>query len=148
MSFEYIRKYYGVPAERGRQVTCYGEPGVIVGADGHYLCVVMDGDRSEEERRYHPTDKVVYGEIIDAPALREWKCLPPWRDKSDEAAWFSVTASTRSKARYKAYLGLLDVADMNGKDLIHIRVKAVHSPKKSTTAEPARDREIAPDVVF
>jgi hypothetical protein len=129
MSFDYIRKYYDVPAERGRQVTCYGERGVIVGADGHYLCVVIDGDKSEEERRYHPTDKVVYGEIVDTPALREWKCLPPWRDEWKSDAWFTVTASTRSKARYKAFIDLSDVADLKGKDLIRIRVKAVPRPK-------------------
>jgi hypothetical protein len=127
VSFDYIQKYYGVPAERGRQVTCYGERGVIVGADGHYLCVVIDGDKSEHERRYHPTCEVVYGEIVDAPALREWKCLLPrdrW-DDWDHPAVFTVTASTRSKARYKAFLDLSDVYDLKGKDLIRIRVKAV-----------------------
>lgn len=131
MSFDYIRRHYGVPAERGRQVTCYGERGVIVGADGHYLCVVIDGDKSEEERRYHPTDKVEYGEIVDAPALREWRCLAPWNEVWQYEAWFTVTASTRSKARYKAYLELLDVSDMRGKDMIRIRVKAV--PKLRAT---------------
>lgn len=129
MSFDYIQKYYGVPAERGRAVTCYGERGVIVGADGHYLCVVIDGDKSEEERRYHPTDKVVYGEIVDVPALREWKCLAPWNDEWNHEAWFRVTASKRSKARYKAYRELLDVSDMSGKDMIRIRVRAVPQAK-------------------
>lgn len=124
MSFDYIRKYYGVPAERGRVVTCYGERGVVVGADGHYLRVVIDGDTSEEERRYHPTDKVVYGEIVDVSALREWRCLAPWRDEWEYEAWFTVTASTRSKARYKAFRDLSDVYDMSGKDLIRIRVKS------------------------
>lgn len=131
MSFDYIRKYYGVPAERGRQVTCYGERGVIVGSDGHYICVVMDGDKSENEGRYHPTCEVVYGEIVDTPALREWKCLLPrdrW-DDWDSPAVFTVTASTRSKARYKAFNDLSDVYDLKGKDLIRIRVKAVPRPK-------------------
>jgi len=32
MSFEYIQKYYNVPAETGRRVTYKGEPGVITGA--------------------------------------------------------------------------------------------------------------------
>lgn len=128
MSFEYIRKHYNVPAERGRQVTCYGERGVIVGADGHYLCVVMDDDKSEEERHYHPKDQVVYGEIVDMPTLREWRCLAPWRDEWESDAWFTVTASTRSKARYKAFLDLQDVCDLSGKDLIHIRVRATRKP--------------------
>ncbi|CAN7607787.1 hypothetical protein LJR034_004641 [Caballeronia sp. LjRoot34] len=137
MSFDYIRKYYGVPAERGRAVTCYGERGVVVGADGHYLCVVIDSDTSEEERRYHPTDKVVYGEIVDVPALREWRCLAPWRDEWEYEAWFTVTASTRSKARYKAFRDLSDVSDMSGKDLIRIRVKAVPKLRELPPLESA-----------
>ncbi|MDR8398238.1 hypothetical protein NE850_18005 [Paraburkholderia sp. USG1] len=143
MSFDYIRKYCDVPAERGRQVTCYGERGVIVGADGHYLCVVIDGDRSEEERRYHPTDKVVYGDIVDSPMLREWMCLPPWRDEWESDAWFTVTASTRSKARYKAFLDLSDVYDLEGKDIIRIRVKAVPKMRDlPRTKSPPEDDDL------
>lgn len=137
MSFDYIQKYYGVPAERGREVTCYGERGVIVGADGHYLRVVIDGAPSEEERRYHPTDKVEYGEIVDRPALREWRCLPPWREVYEYEAWFTVMASTRSKARYKAFRELLDVSDMQGKDMIRIRVKAAPKPPAAAELDPA-----------
>lgn len=150
MSFDYIRKYYGVPAERGRQVTCYGEPGVIVGADGHYLCVVIDGDKSEEERRYHPVDKVVYGDIVDVPALREWKCLLP-RDRFDDwdsPAVFTVTASTRSKARYKAFRDLCDCYDLDGKDLIRIRVKSVPHPEPVAATDAAEDFDIDGDLPF
>ncbi|MFT0167535.1 hypothetical protein ACLKMY_00705 [Paraburkholderia mimosarum] len=147
MSFDYIRKYYGVPAERGRQVTCYGERGVIVGADGHYLCVVIDGDKSEEERRYHPTHEVKYGELVDTPALRQWRCLAPWRDEWESEAWFTVTASTRSKARYKAFLDLGDVCDMSGKDMIRIRVRAVPNLKSKTPA-PAFAPSDDPDFPF
>ncbi|WP_179109024.1 hypothetical protein [Burkholderia cenocepacia] len=150
MSFEYIRKHYGVPAERGRQVTCYGEPGVIVNADGHYLCVVIDGDKSERERRYHPIDQVEYGGLVDTPALREWRCLPPWRDESEYEAWFTVTASTRSKARYKAFCDLLDVCDMTGKDMIRIRVRAAQKPKPCRPAfvSPRVPPSDDPDVPF
>lgn len=143
MSFEYIQKYYGVPAERGRQVTCYGERGVIVGTHAAYITVLIDGDESERERNYHPTDHVEYGEIVDVPALREWKCLAPWRDEWELDAWFTVTASTRSKARYKAFIDLSDCSDLKGKDLIRIRVKAV--PKIKPAA--AHD-EIGSDLPF
>ncbi|MDR8069419.1 hypothetical protein [Burkholderia cenocepacia] len=146
MSFEYIRKHYGVPAERGRQVKCYGELGVITNAAGHYLCVVIDGDKSEEERLYHPTDQVKYGEIVDAPVLREWRCLAPWRDEFEWGAWFTVTASTRSKARYKAFRELLDVCDMTGKDMIRIRVRASRrlQPGHAVSVPPSND----PDLPF
>ena len=150
MSFEYIRKHYGVPAERGRQVKCYGERGVIVNADGHYLCVVMDGDKSEEERRYHPIDQVEYGELVDTPVLREWRCLAPWRDEFEYEAWFTVTASTRSKARYKAFRDLLDVCDITGKDMIRIRVRAAQKPKPCQPAfvSPHVPPSDDPDVPF
>jgi hypothetical protein len=129
VSFDYIRTHYGVPAERGRQVTCYGKRGVIVGTHAAYITVVIDGDESERKRNYHPTDQVVYGDIVDAPALREWKCLAPWRDEWESDAWFTVTASTRSKARYEGFRYLSDVADLEGKDLIRILVKSVPRPK-------------------
>ncbi|WP_334043660.1 hypothetical protein [Burkholderia ambifaria] len=124
MGFDYIRNYYGVPAERGRAVICSGKAGVIVGAHEQYIRVVLNDDNSECERIYHPTDEVVYGELVDVPALREWRCLAPWRDEWEWEAWFTVTASTRSKARYKAFQHLSDVCDMDGKALIGIRVRA------------------------
>jgi|GEM_PF-874672 len=148
MSFEYIQKYYGVPAEHGRQVTCYGERGVIVGTHAAYITVVIDGDKSERERNYHPTDDVVYGEIVDAPALREWKCLAPWRDEWEYDAWFTVTASTRSKARYKAFRELLDVCDMERKAMTYIKVKAVRRAKQFAMRSTTRDSELDPDLPF
>jgi hypothetical protein len=42
MSFEYIREYYGVPAELGRRVIVNGKPGVIADAMGHYIGVLFD----------------------------------------------------------------------------------------------------------
>jgi hypothetical protein len=144
MSFDYIQKHYGVPAERGRQVTCYGERGVIVGTHAAYITVVIDGDKSERERNYHPTDDVVYGDIVDAPVLREWKCLMPrdrW-DDWDSPAVFTVTASTRSKARYKAFIDLTDCYALEGKDLIRIRVKGVPLLKKSTPADDEIDNDL------
>jgi hypothetical protein len=148
MSFDYIQRHYGVPAERGREVVCYGERGVIVGADGHYICVVIDGDPSECERRYHPTDKVAYGDIVERAALREWECLAPWRDAYGDWPWFRVTASTRSKARYKAYLELSDIYDMSGSDMIRIRVRAVPKLKPIAPGGDGVPPSDDPDVPF
>ncbi|KVV07356.1 hypothetical protein [Burkholderia ubonensis] len=131
MSFEYIRNYYGVPAERGRSVTCYGKRGVIVGAEGQYILVALNDDKSESEHVYHPTDEVVYGELVDIPALRDWECLAPWRDEWESSAWFTVSASSRSKARYKAFLHLSDVCDMDGKALIAIKVRPVVAQRRA-----------------
>jgi hypothetical protein len=56
---------------------------------------------------------------------RYWLCLAPWREEWETEAWFTVSAQTRSKARYEAFRYLSDVSDLDGKDLIRIRVKAV-----------------------
>lgn len=123
MSFEYIQRSYCVPAERGRRVIYSGKPGVIIGERGHYIEVVLDGDN--HEGIYHPTDKMEYGDMAPIPvAGKLWRCLPPWRDESETDAWFTVTAATRSKARYRAFRALLDVCDHNPQYMLGIRVLA------------------------
>lgn len=61
------------------------------------------------------------------PKGKRWKCLAPWRDPKSpqsDGHWFDVFAETRSKARYKAFLELCDVADMHRSQLINITVKS------------------------
>lgn len=121
MSFDYIKKTYGVPAERGRRVICSGKPGIIIGCDGHYIQVVLDG--LQHSGNYHPTWEVVYGDMGPLPAVaKRWRCLPPWR--SD---WlidsFEVMAPTRSKARYQAYLDLTDVG-IEPRGMLYIKVRS------------------------
>ena len=58
MSMGYVRRYYGVPAFRGRRVTYNGRPGVITSAD-HRLRVRFEGDNFSSI--IHPTeDGLVY----------------------------------------------------------------------------------------
>lgn len=59
MSFEYIRKYYGMPVRRGGRVTLLNlrghktnRQGRITSARGGYLKVVLDGEK--RPRTYHP----------------------------------------------------------------------------------------------
>ena len=48
MSLQYIREYYGVPAEVRRRIRYKGElEGVMVGADGAYIKVVFELGRSQ-----------------------------------------------------------------------------------------------------
>jgi hypothetical protein len=60
---QYVRDYYGVPAELGRRVVVNGNPGVIALDRGHYIGVNFDHDKPGEVRNVHPTDGVVYGEM-------------------------------------------------------------------------------------
>jgi hypothetical protein len=57
-SFDYVRRYYGVPAGRGVRVTVEGRPGRITSGNGHYIRVLFDGER--RPRICHPTWEVVY----------------------------------------------------------------------------------------
>lgn len=58
--YEYVRKYYGVPAVVGGRVVCNGKAGVLVRAtsDLHYVHIRFDGARFSVPA--HPTDKIVY----------------------------------------------------------------------------------------
>ncbi len=60
---QYVRDYYGVPAELGRRVVVNGKPGVIALDRGHYIGVNFDDDKPGDVRNVHPTDGVVYGEM-------------------------------------------------------------------------------------
>lgn len=57
-SFDYVRRYYGVPAKRGMRVTvCSSNErdrmGTITRAT-HYVWIRLDGDK--RSRPYHPKD--------------------------------------------------------------------------------------------
>lgn len=62
MSFEYIRKNYGVPAKRGGRIEYTGDNksklGTITAAKGAHLLIRIDGER--RSGRYHPTWKLRY----------------------------------------------------------------------------------------
>ena len=69
MAFEYICRYYNVPACIGRGVVIDGQSGVIVEDMGNYIGVVMDGEKATDVRPYHPDSKVVYGDMRTVPKL-------------------------------------------------------------------------------
>lgn len=58
--YEYIRRYYNVPAYIGVRVTAHGQKGVLLpmSSDAHYLHVLIDGEKFGV--RAHPTDNVTY----------------------------------------------------------------------------------------
>lgn len=63
MAFEYVRDYYGVPAEIGRIVTINGKRGIIAADRGHYIGVNLDEDKPGVICNAHPTWEVAYGEM-------------------------------------------------------------------------------------
>ena len=64
--FAYIRRYYGVPAEKGRRVRFhyYDKEGVITGhSTGAHILVRFDGD--EQSQPCHPTWKMQYLDVVE-----------------------------------------------------------------------------------
>lgn len=57
---QYVRNYYGVPAEIGRRVMVDGEPGVIAEDRGAYIGVLFDADQPGQVMPCHPTWRVEY----------------------------------------------------------------------------------------
>lgn len=60
MNCEYVRKYYGVPAEIGRLVKVYGKHGIIAEDRGHYIGVNFSSDKPGFVCNAHPVDGVEY----------------------------------------------------------------------------------------
>lgn len=60
MSCEYIREYYGVPAEVGRRAVVNGSPGIIEKDLGHYIGVNFDASKPGAISSCHPAWKVEY----------------------------------------------------------------------------------------
>lgn len=65
MSFEYVNFQYGVNACIGRRVTAYGKPGTIVRDFGNYIGIILDDEPNSFPGCYHPTDGIIYGEVVD-----------------------------------------------------------------------------------
>lgn len=60
MSFDYIRKSYGVPAKRGARVTYEGNPAVITSSKGKYIRLRFDGKTNTHNGVFHPTWSIEY----------------------------------------------------------------------------------------
>lgn len=58
LDLEYIRTTYDVPAKLGGRIEYKSRPGVIVGAKGQYLRILLDGE--SEIKLYHPTWELEY----------------------------------------------------------------------------------------
>jgi hypothetical protein len=102
VSCEYIRRYYGVPAEIGRRVKVSGKPGIISADRGQYIGVTFDSDKPCVVHNAHPTSEVEYLELG------------------------SLRRLTRAQLRYRAYL---EVADLYENFAHYIRA---HSAKGRT----------------
>lgn len=58
MSMSYIRRYYNVPAKRGKRIKYKDKSGRITGAAGPHLRVLLDGEK--KSKICHPTWQIEY----------------------------------------------------------------------------------------
>lgn len=80
MNCQYVKDYYGVPADIGRRIIFRGKEGIIAEGRGNYIGVNFDSDEPGMILNVHPTDGVEY---VDMGEIRKM---------------------TRSKRRYRKYL--------------------------------------------
>ena len=62
-SFDYVKEYYGVPADYGRVVFVNSKRGVIIKDCGHYIGVNFDTEKPGAVSICHPTWNVEYAQI-------------------------------------------------------------------------------------
>ena len=60
MNCEYVSRFYNVPACIGRRILADGKPGIIAENRGAYLGVLLDEDKPNHIKFYHPTWKIEY----------------------------------------------------------------------------------------
>lgn len=70
--YDYVRRYYGVPAYIGVRVRVRNREGVLVnrGPSDQYVYIRFDGDK-RVTGPFHPTDGIEYQPEAAAPARRE-----------------------------------------------------------------------------
>lgn len=61
--YSYVQRVYNPKAEYGRGVVIDGKPGIIVQSRGNYIGVVLDEDKPNCIKTFHPECMVVYGEM-------------------------------------------------------------------------------------
>jgi hypothetical protein len=92
--YDYVRRYYRVPAYVGVRVRrADGKEGALVaprGGGDQYLHIRLDGER-RVSGPYHPTDGITYLVVGSQEALAE----PPAADASDPHATDPGNPSTR-----------------------------------------------------
>lgn len=93
MEFEYIRNYYQVPAEIGREIMFEGKrKGIIVADRGNYIGVNFFDSDPEEVLLLHPTWEVEYLEMGVIRKISKSKIRGKQRyQEYRQADWFSGT---------------------------------------------------------
>ena len=103
MNFEYVKEYYGVPAQMGRRVNAYGKPGVIAEDRGNYIGILLDRDKPGNVNNYHPVDGIEYLETFGkvrkpGKAQSRYQRFLEYSDCFDSFIDFCRWDSTRSRS--------------------------------------------------
>lgn len=90
--FKYIREYYNVPAEYGREVMIGDSKGVITKDMGNYIGVVLYDNvkNNKDALPYHPTHEITYLDSFNKKPPKNKKSRQRYLDFL-EADWFDGT---------------------------------------------------------
>lgn len=111
MEFNYVKKYYNVPACLGRIVKVDGKSGVIVKDCGHYIGVNFDDDKPGFISNCHPTWNVEYlgiGSIRKSPNPTAYLDFNVWVDCPDCNASLNITDEDDGNFTEKLFGGRWD----------------------------------------
>lgn len=132
MSMEYIREYYKVPAKRGMSVKYQGKLGLIVGADGAYLKIRLNGE--SEIRLYHPTWELEYLDMSQSPTeeqgtvTREGNPMYVYGIKTQTGQHIDVSLSEKGAKQYATRHGYIVVTR---RDAMHYYVTEIAKKNES-----------------
>lgn len=91
--FEYVRDYYGVPAEKGRIIYFKGKKGMIVADKGNYIGVTFEGEDPKSIHILHPTWEVKYGEMGEIKEEKLTRSQKRYREYLEAREWYDGTFS-------------------------------------------------------
>lgn len=97
--FEYIKQYYNVPADLGRDIIVGGRPGTITTDMGNYIGVTLHDDAKKRSLPYHPTSEVEYLETFT-----KLSTLQPKNNRSKQR--YSDYLHSESSLSFKEWLGI------------------------------------------
>lgn len=75
--YDYVRRFYGVPAYIGVRVSVRGRDGALVNhrPSDQYVYIRFDGDR-RVSGPYHPTDEITYRPEVSVEAMTPRETTP------------------------------------------------------------------------
>ena len=109
---DYIKNYYGVPADLHREVVVDGKKGVITKDLGNYIGVNFYDDQTAHALPCHPTWKVEYLDTFNPkpPKLKMTRSKRRYQEYIDSDSGMSFPEWLGIQKKNRQYVGMSDFA--------------------------------------